>query len=81
MNNVYQFIISDINLKLSVDPVFVETSLGARVEISCILDSDFNISPVWIREGNEALPSGTNVSYFIRNNSFIALTNILFYRW
>ena len=54
-------LISDISLDLFVDPVFIETSLGTRVEISCILESDFNVSPVWMREGSEALPSGTDV--------------------
>ena len=71
MNNInFISLISDIKLKLSVDPVFVETSLGARVEISCILGSDFDISPVWIRDGSEALPSGTNVSYRYRRAGF-----------
>ena len=41
--------------------MFVETSPGTRVEIACILDSDFDVSPVWIREGSEALPSGATV--------------------
>lgn len=54
-------LISDISLGLFVDPVFVETSPGTSVEISCILESDLNVSPVWIKEGSEALPSGTAV--------------------
>ena len=45
--------ISDIQLKLFVDQVFITTDLGSRVEVSCVLDCnclDFDITPVWTRD-------------------------------
>ena len=59
------FFFLEIRLTLSVNPQFVETDIGTRVEVSCSLDCDchdLTISPVWVSEDERTLPIGTTVS-------------------
>ena len=55
---------SDIRLMLSVNRALIKTNLGARVEIDCTLECDcvdLNISPMWVREDENALPTEITV--------------------